>query len=55
MAVRFGPYVFVFMLVSFVFSAYNGIESLIYALGIDGGDSIARPALAFYKVWLLAY
>ncbi|CAA2955958.1 transcription factor IIIB 60 kDa subunit [Olea europaea subsp. europaea] len=30
--------------------AYNGIESLIYALGIDGGDSIARPALAFYKI-----
>ncbi|KAL2464255.1 Cyclin/Brf1-like TBP-binding protein [Forsythia ovata] len=30
--------------------AYNGIESLIYALGIDGGDSIARPALAFYRI-----
>ncbi|KAL0337841.1 UNVERIFIED_CONTAM: hypothetical protein Scaly_2059200 [Sesamum calycinum] len=28
--------------------AYNGIDSMIYALGIDGGDSIARPALAFY-------
>ncbi|CAI9765718.1 unnamed protein product [Fraxinus pennsylvanica] len=30
--------------------AYDGIQSLIYALGIDGGDSIARPALAFYKI-----
>ncbi|XP_011079122.1 transcription factor IIIB 60 kDa subunit [Sesamum indicum] len=30
--------------------AYNGIDSMIYALGIDGGDSIARPALAFYTI-----
>ncbi|XP_009601941.1 transcription factor IIIB 60 kDa subunit-like isoform X1 [Nicotiana tomentosiformis] len=30
--------------------AYNDIESMAYALGIDGGDSIARPALAFYTI-----
>ncbi|KAI3446616.1 hypothetical protein Pfo_003281 [Paulownia fortunei] len=30
--------------------AYDGIDSMIYALGIDGGDSIARPALAFYTI-----
>ncbi|XP_070044345.1 transcription factor IIIB 60 kDa subunit-like isoform X2 [Nicotiana tabacum] len=30
--------------------AYNGIESMIYALGIDGGDSIARPALSLYTI-----
>ncbi|XP_075094912.1 uncharacterized protein LOC107770534 isoform X2 [Nicotiana tabacum] len=30
--------------------AYNDIESMAYALGIDGGDSIARPALAFYTL-----
>lgn len=30
--------------------AYNGIESMMYALGIDGGDSISRPALAFYTI-----
>ncbi|KAI5659485.1 hypothetical protein M9H77_28278 [Catharanthus roseus] len=30
--------------------AYNGIEGIIYALGIDGGDSISRPALAFYTI-----
>ncbi|XP_016508011.1 transcription factor IIIB 60 kDa subunit isoform X3 [Nicotiana tabacum] len=30
--------------------AYNGIESMIYALGIDGGDSIARPALNLYTI-----
>ncbi|XP_073132053.1 transcription factor IIIB 60 kDa subunit isoform X2 [Henckelia pumila] len=32
--------------------AYNGIKDMIYALGIDGGDSIARPALAFYTIAL---
>nr|XP_016440704.1 PREDICTED: transcription factor IIIB 70 kDa subunit-like isoform X2 [Nicotiana tabacum] len=30
--------------------AYSDIESMAYALGIDGGDSIARPALAFYTI-----
>ncbi|KAL6534716.1 hypothetical protein OROGR_013391 [Orobanche gracilis] len=30
--------------------ALAGIESVIYALGIDGGDSISRPALAFYTI-----
>ncbi|KAL6540802.1 hypothetical protein OROMI_024685 [Orobanche minor] len=32
--------------------ALAGIESVIYALGIDGGDSISRPALAFYTIAL---
>lgn len=42
---------FAFMfLTSLVITAYNGIKDMIYALGIDGGDSIARPALAFYTV-----
>lgn len=30
--------------------AYSGIEGIMYALGIDGGDSISRPALAFYTI-----
>ncbi|XP_019244820.1 PREDICTED: transcription factor IIIB 60 kDa subunit-like isoform X2 [Nicotiana attenuata] len=30
--------------------AYSDIEGMAYALGIDGGDSIARPALAFYTI-----
>ncbi|KAJ8565767.1 hypothetical protein K7X08_008343 [Anisodus acutangulus] len=30
--------------------AYNGIEGMLYGLGIDGGDSIARPALRFYEI-----
>lgn len=30
--------------------AYDGIEGMLYGLGIDGGDSIARPALAFYTI-----
>ncbi|XP_059310715.1 uncharacterized protein LOC132062089 [Lycium ferocissimum] len=30
--------------------AYNGIEGILYGLGIDGGDSIARPALRFYEI-----
>ncbi|KAL3623908.1 hypothetical protein CASFOL_032724 [Castilleja foliolosa] len=30
--------------------AYDGIDGIMYALGIDGGDSIARPALAFYTI-----
>ncbi|GFP91095.1 transcription factor iiib 90 kDa subunit [Phtheirospermum japonicum] len=33
-----------------VIAAYDGIEGIMYALGIDGGDSIARPALAFYTI-----
>ncbi|CAA0838096.1 Cyclin/Brf1-like TBP-binding protein [Striga hermonthica] len=32
--------------------AYDGIDGMMYALGIDGGDSIARPALAFYTIAL---
>lgn len=31
-------------------AAYEGIDSMLYALGIDGGDSIANPALRFYTV-----
>ncbi|KAJ8565768.1 hypothetical protein K7X08_008344 [Anisodus acutangulus] len=31
-------------------AAYNGIEGMLYGLGIDGGDSIARPALRFYEI-----
>ncbi|KAK4738486.1 hypothetical protein R3W88_002183 [Solanum pinnatisectum] len=30
--------------------AYEGIEGMLYGLGIDGGDSIARPALSFYTI-----
>ncbi|KAH0767796.1 hypothetical protein KY285_003667 [Solanum tuberosum] len=30
--------------------AKKGIESVMSALGIDGGDSIAHPALAFYRI-----
>lgn len=30
--------------------AYEGIEGMLYGLGIDGGDSIARPALSFYTL-----
>ncbi|KAK4372349.1 hypothetical protein RND71_007733 [Anisodus tanguticus] len=30
--------------------SYNGIEGMLYGLGIDGGDSIARPALRFYEI-----
>ncbi|XP_051148845.1 transcription factor IIIB 60 kDa subunit isoform X2 [Andrographis paniculata] len=32
--------------------ARRGIEDLMYKLEIDGGDSIANPALAFYKLGL---
>nr|GLL19605.1 transcription factor IIIB 60 kDa subunit-like isoform X4 [Ipomoea trifida] len=32
--------------------AYEGIDSMLYALGIDGGDSIANPALRFYTIAL---
>ncbi|CAN4111900.1 unnamed protein product [Withania somnifera] len=32
--------------------AYNGIEGMLCGLGIDGGDSIARPALNFYRIAL---
>lgn len=34
-------------------AAYEGIEGMLYGLGIDGGDSIARPALSFYTVWFI--
>ncbi|KAK4372347.1 hypothetical protein RND71_007731 [Anisodus tanguticus] len=34
----------------FVHESYNGIEGMLYGLGIDGGDSIARPALRFYEI-----
>ncbi|KAG5627116.1 hypothetical protein H5410_012334 [Solanum commersonii] len=30
--------------------AYEGIEGMLYGLGIDGGDSIAHPALSFYTI-----
>ncbi|XP_019157496.1 PREDICTED: transcription factor IIIB 60 kDa subunit-like isoform X3 [Ipomoea nil] len=32
--------------------AFEGIDSMLYALGIDGGDSIANPALRFYTIAL---
>ncbi|KAM3266059.1 transcription factor IIIB 70 kDa subunit-like [Capsicum annuum] len=32
--------------------AYDGIEGMLYGLGIDGGESIARPALKFYEMAL---
>ncbi|XP_019168302.1 PREDICTED: transcription factor IIIB 70 kDa subunit-like isoform X2 [Ipomoea nil] len=32
--------------------ADEGINSMLYALGIDGGDSIANPALRFYMIAL---
>ncbi|XP_055817610.1 transcription factor IIIB 60 kDa subunit isoform X1 [Solanum dulcamara] len=30
--------------------AYEGIEGMLCGLGIDGGESIAHPALSFYKI-----